>query len=174
MRDNSLGGSTTLPELIGTEKVRCPSCGDYELTVSMYVVETRFFGKVVIESGKCARCGFLYRDVYLAEYGEPRKFEVKVLSGSAGDYLLVKSSSATVIIPELGIEIAPGPAAQGYITTARGILENVYELLVGLCRERDGECSKKLDEVLKALEGEVGFTLILDDPLGRSAVIKLP
>lgn len=163
-----------MPELLGTEKVKCPSCGEYELTISMYAVETRFFGKVVIESGKCSKCGFLYRDVYLAEYGEPKKFEVKVLPGKAGDYLLIKSSSATVIIPELGIEITPGPAAQGYITTARGILENVYELLNRLCQEVDEECSKKLDEVSKAIEGEVGFTLIVEDPLGRSSVVKLP
>lgn len=163
-----------LPELLNTEKVKCPSCGEYELVISMYIVETKFFGKIVIESGKCAKCGFLHRDVYLAEYGEPKKIEIKVLPGRAGDYLLIKSSSASVIIPELGIEITPGPAAQGYITTARGILENVHELLTGLCQERDEKCNRKLNEVSKAIEGEIGFTLIVEDPLGRSSVVKLP
>lgn len=177
MEDSSVEPSEGFPRLLeqlGSELVRCPACGDHRLKISIYLTEVRFFGKVVIEAGKCSSCGFTYRDVYVAEYGEPKRFEVEVPPGRAGDYLLIKSSTATVIIPELGVEITPGPAAQGYITTARGILENVRDLLNWLCQESDEECSKRLNEVSRALNGETGFTLIIEDPLGKSAVVKLP
>lgn len=177
MKYSSTEPSEELPRSLGQlgfELVRCPMCGDHRLNISIYLTEVRFFGKVVIETGRCPSCGFTHRDVYIAEYGEPKRFEVEVPPGGAGDYLLIKSSTATVIIPELGVEITPGPAAQGYITTARGILENVRDLLTWFCQESDEECSKKLEEVSRALNGETKFTLIIEDPLGKSAIVKLP
>lgn len=161
------------PKVIFTDTVRCPMCGDRSLNVTASILSVKFFGEIVLETGRCSSCGFVHRDVYLAEYGEPKRFEVRVTKES-GDYLLVKSSSATVVIPELGVEITPGPAAQGYITTARGVLENVVNILLGVCKEGDKECESKLDDVNRALRGEIDFTLIIEDPLGRSAVMKLP
>jgi|GEM_PF-282639 len=157
---------------LGREVIKCPQCGYRELEVSMHMHNVPYFGNVVMEVGRCPSCGFLYRDIYVAEYGERKRFEVKV-SREFGDYLLIKSSSATVIIPELGIEITPGPAALGYITTARGILERVLEVLLLVCTEASEECKSKLEEVKKALEGELEFTLIVDDPLGKSLVVQL-
>ncbi|MEM2006256.1 MAG: ZPR1 zinc finger domain-containing protein [Sulfolobales archaeon] len=174
LRGNELEvGGQSSPRTLFEETVRCPMCGSHNLKITAYITYAEFFGKLVLEAGKCSSCGYTYRDVYLAEYGEPRRLEVKI-SGESSDYLLVKSSSATVIIPELGIEITPGPAAQGYITTARGILENVVDLLLGICQEGSEECQRKLEEVGRALKGEIDFTLVLEDPLGRSAIVKLP
>ncbi len=161
------------PRVLFEETVRCPGCGSQDMRVVAYLVKVRFFDEVVLEFGECPECGFVHRDVYLASYGEPARLEVRVTRES-GDYLLVKSSSATVIVPELEIEITPGPAAQGYITTARGVLERVAEILSEVCRESDEGCAKKLEEVRRALRGETDFTLIVEDPLGRSAVVRLP
>lgn len=155
------------------ETARCPACGGQSLSITAYLVRVRYFDDVVLESGECSNCGFKHRDVYLANYGEPVRLEIRVTRES-GDYLLVKSSSATIVIPELGIEITPGPAAQGYITTARGVLERVIEVLSGACQEGDEGCAKKLEEVDRALRGEMDFTLIVEDPLGRSAAVPLP
>jgi len=168
------GGSETTSStvVLGREVIRCPSCGYEGLEVSLYLYNAPHFGNVVMEVGRCPSCGFLYRDVYVAEYGERKRFEVRV-SKELGDYLLIKSSSATVVIPELGIEITPGPAALGYITTARGILERVLEVLSLVCTEAIEECQRRVEDVRKALEGELEFTLIVDDPLGRSSVVRL-
>lgn len=166
------GEITSTTTVLGREVIRCPSCGHEKLEVSIHLYNAPYFGNIIMEVGRCPSCGFLYRDVYVAEYGERKRFEVKV-SREFGDYLLIKSSSATVVIPELGIEITPGPAALGYITTARGILERVLEVLSLVCTESVEECQRKMEDVKKALEGELEFTLIIDDPLGRSSVVRL-
>jgi len=158
--------------LLGKEVIRCPQCGYGNLEVSMYMHNVPYFGNIIMEVGRCPSCKFLYRDIYIAEYGESKRFEVRV-SKEFGDYLLIKSSSATVIIPELGIEITPGPAALGYITTARGILERVLEVLSLVCTEANEECKSKMEKIREALEGELEFTLIVDDPLGKSLVVRL-
>ncbi|MCX8184790.1 MAG: ZPR1 zinc finger domain-containing protein [Sulfolobales archaeon] len=160
-------------KIIYSDVIKCPQCGEYSLNVVAHLVDTKYFGSVIVESGKCLSCGFIYRDAYAAEYGEPKKIEVKV-TREFGDYLVIKSSTATVIIPELGVEISPGPAAQGYITTARGILENVAEVLSAMCREGGEDCLKKLKEVDRALRGELDYTLVIEDPLGKSVVCKIP
>lgn len=166
-------GSQDNPKILFEDVVRCPMCGGHSLNITARILSVKFFGELVLETGRCSSCGFIHRDIYLAEYGEPKRLEVKVTKES-GDYLLVKSSSAVVIIPELGVEISPGPAAQGYITTVRGILENVVDIFLGMCQEGDVECERRLEEVNMALRGEADFTLIVEDPLGRSAIIKLP
>ncbi|MEM1623366.1 MAG: ZPR1 zinc finger domain-containing protein [Sulfolobales archaeon] len=166
-------GKMDTPRVLFEETLKCPMCDSYSLKITAHITQVEFFGELILETGRCSNCGYVYRDVYLAEYGEPKRLQVRV-SKESGDYLLVKSSSATVIIPELGIEITPGPAAQGYITTARGILENIVDLLSGMCQEGDEECRRKLEELSRALKGEIDFTLILEDPLGRSTIVKLP
>jgi zinc finger protein len=167
----SAGGARSVT-LLGREVTRCPQCGYEKLEISIYLYNAPYFGNTIIETGRCPSCGFLYRDIYVAEYGERKRFEVRVTRGS-DDYLLIKSSSATVIIPELGVEITPGPAALGYITTARGILEKVLEVLSIACTEVTEECQRRMEDVRRALEGGLEFTLIVDDPLGRSLVVKL-
>jgi zinc finger protein len=170
--DYASSGGTQSITLLSREVIRCPQCGYEGLEISIYLYNAPCIGNTIIEAGRCPFCGLLYRDIYVAEYGERRRFEVKVTRGS-DDYLLIKSSSATVVIPELGVEIAPGPAALGYITTARGILEKVLEVLSIACTETTEECQRRMEDVRKALEGEFEYTLIVDDPLGRSLVVKL-
>ncbi|MCS7099076.1 MAG: ZPR1 zinc finger domain-containing protein [Sulfolobales archaeon] len=166
------GSGPNFPKVVYSDVIKCPQCGELSLNVVARLVDIKYFGKVIIESGRCSSCGFVYGDVYVAEYGEPKKIEVKVTRES-GDYLVIKSSTATVVIPELGVEISPGPAAQGYITTARGILENVAEVLSAMCREGGEGCHRRLEEVNRALRGEADFTLIIEDPLGKSAVYRM-
>ena len=72
--------------------------------------------------------------------------------------LVAKSSTGTVKIPEIGLEVKPGPASQGYITTVEGILMRVNEVL-----------GKKTTKVNDLLEGKQ-FTLIIYDPIGNSAI----
>lgn len=78
-----------------------------------------------------------------------------------------------MILPELGIDIKPGPASQGYITTIEGVLHRVKEVLESVCTYEEVNkeaCEKRLEEVEEAIDGKKSFRLIMLDPEGVSAV----
>lgn len=152
---------------------RCPACSSEKLEVSVYVYEVPYFDKIMLEVWKCDACGYKKSDVSTLEYGGEVRvvFPVKELKDL--NALVIKSSTASIEIPELGIEILPGPAAQGYITTIEGLLEKVLENTPSECFQEDSQCSELVKKIKKAMNGEISFTVILTDPHGKSA-IKLP
>lgn len=91
------------------------------------------------------------------EHG-PRTLTFKVNEDKDLNVLVARSSTSTVIIPELPLEIKPGPASQGIITTVEGILLRVKDVF--------GKRTTKVNELLL----KKNFTLIIHDPKGTSAI----
>ncbi|RLG75284.1 MAG: hypothetical protein DRO14_04760 [Thermoprotei archaeon] len=156
--------------LLGEETIKCLNCGENAFKVMIYVYEVPFFGNVLIETGVCGKCGFRKTDVSLAEVSKPKRIILKVKSKKELNALVLKSSTALVRMPELGIEIAPGPAAPGYITTVEGILHRVLEHIPAECFDENSQCYSKVMEIKEAIEGKKEFTVIIEDPYGRSEI----
>ncbi len=156
--------------LLGEEVIKCLNCGENTFKVMIYVYEVPFFGNVLIETGVCSKCGFRKTDVSLAEVSKPKRIILRVESERELNALVLKSSTALVRIPELGIEVAPGPAAPGYITTVEGILHRVLEHIPAECFDEKSQCYSKVMEIKEAIEGRKRFTLIIEDPYGRSGI----
>ena len=89
---------------------------------------------------------------------------------------VIRSTSGTVRVPEWGIDIEPGPASEGYITNVEGIIERI-ESVVHMAKKwsEQPEEHVKADWLLRqmemAREGKAAFTLVIEDPLGNSAII---
>ncbi len=163
------------PRPIGTLKARCPACGSGELEITDYLYDAPLVGLLLLSSGKCSVCGYKYSDIRMAEGGEPERVEVRVEGAEDLDILVIKSSTATLEMPELGVKITPGPASQGFITTIEGILRRVLEVLEVLCEDPSTsreECARRREELEKAVRGEKPFTLVIVDPDGASKVVR--
>lgn len=152
--------------------VECPICGNRTLEISVYVYEAPLAGKVLLDVWKCSNCSYRRSDVELAEHRDEVRISFEVKSPEDLRALVVKSSSATIVIPELGIEISPGPAAQGYITTVEGVLERVLDNVPSECLDESNKCNKFVKDVTRAMNSEMKFTVILIDPLGKSTIQK--
>ncbi|MCS7107239.1 MAG: ZPR1 zinc finger domain-containing protein [Acidilobaceae archaeon] len=146
----------------------CPYCGG-QMGVSVYLYEVPYVGPILITVMSCLSCGFRRREVSIAEAGEPVKTKVRVKGEEELRYLVVKSSTASVLIPEMGLEYVPGPHAQGVITTVEGILHEFLGALDVICQEGE-RCERARRWLEEAIEGKVGFTLIMCDPEGKSGV----
>ncbi len=150
----------------------CPVCGNRTLEISVYVYEVPLVGKVLLDVWKCSNCGYRRSDVGLAEHGDEVMISFKVKSPEDLGALVVKSSSATIVIPELGVEVSPGPAAQDHITTVEGVLERVLDNVPSECFDESSECNKFVKDITRAMNSEKEFTVILIDPLGKSTIRK--
>ena len=153
----------------------CPICGR-ELRIVMTTYDTPFFGKVLLTSISC-ECGFKHADAVVAEVKEPVRFTIKIKKDNLFTKV-IRSTSGTIRIPEIGIDIEPGPASQAFITNLEGILARVEDIVQMAKRWNadDEEKVKICDQILKrirdTIEGRDELTLVLEDPFGNSLILS--
>ena len=90
---------------------------------------------------------------------------------------VVRSSSGTIRIPELGVLVEPGVASEASIAKIEGILVRVERFLEQLVRDADDGPERARAAVLvermgRLREGKGGpVTVILEDPMGTSSIL---
>ncbi len=156
-------------------EITCPSCGrKVELVTLEYDIP--YFGRILLTSINCD-CGFRHNDCIVLGEKEPSRYRIRI----RGDNLftkVVRSTSGTVRIPELGVVIEPGPASQAFITNLEGVLDRVRDIVLMAMRwrseEGDESAVERCEEILKTIEdvveGKKELTLILEDPFGNSLI----
>ncbi|MEM1578280.1 MAG: ZPR1 zinc finger domain-containing protein [Archaeoglobaceae archaeon] len=153
----------------------CPNCSR-ELKLSVVTYNVPFFEKILITSISC-ECGFKHADSIVLGQKEPVRFRVKINRESLYTKI-VRSTSGTIRIPEIGVSIEPGPASQAFITNLEGILDRIANVVRTAMRWNEGneEKLKRCEGILKKIEetisGEGELTLILEDPFGNSAILS--
>ena len=154
----------------------CPLCHS-DMIITWHADNIPYFGDVVLTSAKCD-CGFRYADTMILTQREPVKYTLKVESLADLDARVIRSTSGTIRIPELGIDIEPGSASESYISNVEGVLCRIEDVLGMVSRWQDEppHTTDRAHEVLSALDevkrGERNITIIIEDPLGNSAIIS--
>lgn len=159
-----------------TTSASCPICS-VDMQFSWETVNIPHFGEAMVIAGVCD-CGFRHNDTILLTQKEPVRFTLQVTSVEDLDARVIRSSSGTLRIPELGVDIEPGFASDSYVSNVEGVLERI-EGVVGFAtrsaREAENLESVRrgediLDKINLARNGQFPLTLILEDPLGNSAI----
>ena len=95
------------------------------------------------------------------------------------DGRVVRSSSCTVRIPELDIEVEPGIAADGYVSNVEGVISRFEDAIRMLMRQAQSEGDRDVDScgafLQRLVDAKLGdgdaVTLVLLDPLGHSKIM---
>jgi zinc finger protein len=160
------------PRLVWEENNVCPSCRNRTFNIKIYYYEIPQ-GPLNLIVSKCSSCGFSFRDVVPLWEGEGKRIELKVENMEDLSSKVFRGPNGRVLIPELGVEIEPGPYSQGYLGTVDGIIEDILEITQRECEGRgDDGCRKAIERIEKALRGELNFTLIIEDHTGLSFIIS--
>lgn len=151
----------------------CPLCSK-ELVTNWVGDNIPFFGEVMHITSMC-ECGFRYSDTMIMTQRKPVHYELKIKTPDDLDARVVRSTSGTIRIPELGIDIEPGPASESFVSNIEGVLDRVEEIIGMVTRWGEKEKTERALELLSTLEkikaGEYEITVIIEDPLGNSAII---
>jgi len=159
-----------------TTMASCPICSA-QMQFCWETADIPHFGETMVIAGVCD-CGYRHSDTILLTQKEPVRFTLNVTSIEDLDARVIRSSSGTLRIPELGVDIEPGFASESYISNVEGVLDRIKGV-VGFAtrsaREAQSlESTMKGEEILEkinlARDGRFPFTLILEDPLGNSAI----
>jgi len=154
-------------------EVNCPVCGAQSLTEKETKYEVDYFGPVLLTTIICANCGFKHSDVICLNVQNPSSISASIEEPKDLKMPVVRSSDATIQIPELGVLITPGPMAEGFVSNVEGVLERVEQVTRMLVRDpkRRGRAERFLQKIKEARDGRTKFTLVIKDPLGNSAII---
>lgn len=156
--------------------LRCPSCDAASMTTANTEYQIEHFGTVLLNVTTCQKCGHKHSDVLMVTKREPIAIRAPINSIDDLNMRVIKSGTATVMIPEFGATITPGPYSDGYISNVEGILQRVEDALTFMLSSAKGNTLKKGERMLKkirlAKETNPHFTLVIKDPFGNSAIVS--
>jgi zinc finger protein len=153
----------------------CPLCAEV-LTFKFSTDEIPFFGEIMLVSASCT-CGFKYADTISLNEREAARYELEFDSSDFATRV-IRSSSGTVQIPELGVTIEPGSASEAFVSNVEGVLCRVEEVVSMATKWSSNDPGKfelgnRLLEMIDMVRrGEGKMTLVIDDPFGNSAIIS--
>jgi len=153
----------------------CPCCN----TEIQYLYKTEnipYFSDILIISAICPTCGYRFVDTQLLKQADPARYSVAVNAVDDLSIRVVRSMSAAIEIPELGIRIDPGPSCQGFVSNVEGVLDRIEQVVKG-CLKWGTDVEKEnaaalLADIVRVKAGTFPLTLILEDPCGNSGIIS--
>ena len=151
----------------------CPSCN----TEIEYLYKTEnipYFSDILIISAICPSCGYKFVDTQLIKHGEPARYTLHVEKADELAARVVRSMSASIEIPELGVRIDPGPQCQGFVSNVEGVLDRIEQVVKGALKwgtdvEKEN-AAELLADIARVKAGLFPITLIVEDPNGNSAI----
>ncbi|QSZ67604.1 ZPR1 zinc finger domain-containing protein [Methanofollis aquaemaris] len=154
----------------------CPVCRE-EIEYVYQTEEVPYFSEILIESATCP-CGWRMSDAFIMREGVPTRDELTVSGEEDLSVRVVRGSAGTIEVPEFGVEIKPGPAAESFISNVEGVLDRIDAVLEIALRGAEAEererCLAIRARIAAVKRGEERVTLIIDDPTGNSALIRNP
>ena len=159
-------------------KIDCPVCGGKNTaTYTTQTHELAYFGEIVESTIQCEKCGFRHNDILATEQKDPAKHSL-IISKKNLDSRVVRSQSATVSLPEIGIKVEPGPKSEGYISNVEGVIvrfieatERALNMFKDDLSQENGK--KVLENLNKVLNGEMETLLLIEDPFGQSKIMDV-
>ncbi len=153
----------------------CPECGK-EINFIYDTENIPYFSDILLISGVCNSCGFKIVDTMVLNEREPCVWEMPVSEPGDLNARVVRSMQGEIDIPELGINIYPGPACSGFISNVEGVLvraeDAVRRALVASEGEEIRHAMQILENIAQAKAGTFSFTLRISDPSGNSGIVS--
>ena len=156
----------------------CPEClEDDALMMLAMSSEIPYFGEHTQITVICESCGWKHTDFIPSDGEKPGYSSLIVDNTEKCSARVVRSSSCTIRIPELDLEVSPGGSSSGFVSNIEGVI-NRFEDAVGSIIRGSTDDETVLDASLELLQGlrkmkhgESQFLIELLDPRGRSQII---
>ena len=157
----------------------CPLCHSEDgLTMLTLSTEIPYFGEHTQITLICDSCGWKHTDFIPSEGLKPGAWTLALDSEDNLSARVVRSSSCTIRIPDLDLEVSPGSASSGFISNVEGVIKRFEDAIGIVLKGPDGEMDdvmNRANELLEKLErvksGDSSSKIELLDPRGRSQIL---
>lgn len=175
--------------------IPCPICSIVgEVYMIAHIDEIPYFGEHTQVTVMCHSCGWKQTDFIPAEGKKAGCWSLEVSNERHLKSRVVRSSSCTIRIPELDLQVNPGSNATGYVSNVEGVINRFIEVINMVLRDLQNDVASKIKEQQKVelsnsikeieqlellinrltivgQDGHQPFTLELLDPHGHSMII---
>ena len=158
----------------------CPICfSDEGLTMIAHTSEIPYFCEHTQLTILCPSCGWKHTDFIPAEGKKPGAFSLEIEGIEMLSVRIIRSSSCTIKIEELGLEVEPGGATTGYVSNIEGVLnrfQGAVEMMYRQAKtsnekETIGKCEALLEKINLVKDGNLMVEITLLDPMGHSQIL---
>ena len=158
----------------------CPICfSDEGLTMIAHTSEIPYFGEHTQLTILCPSCGWKHTDFIPAEGKKPGAFSLDIEGIDMLSVRIIRSSSCTIKIEELGLEVEPGGATTGYVSNIEGVLnrfQGAVEMMYRQAKtsnekETIRKCEALLEKINLVKDGNLMVEITLLDPMGHSQIL---
>lgn len=150
----------------------CPVCNEEgEVNMMTHIDEIPYFGEHTQVTIMCNSCGWRQSDFIPAEGKKPGGCSLIINKPEHIRSRVVRSSSCTVRIKELDLEVKPGSSSTGYVSNVEGVIDRFMDVIVMVTRQAYVEDSNISD--IKTLE-EMHRTLLelKEDPIPTPVTLE--
>lgn len=162
--------------------IACPICRkEGQVKMRTHIDEIPYFGEHTQVTVLCRDCGWRQTDFIPAEGKKPSACELQLCDATCMSVRVIRSSSCTVQIPELDLEVSPGNDSTGYVSNVEGVLQRFLDIINMVKRQKvdddEHEDVAVLDHMIAVLiSARSGdpiekLTLRLLDPRGHSMIL---
>lgn len=168
----------------------CPICSvEGHLKMHSRVDEIPYFGEHTQVTLLCDDCGWRQTDFIPADGKKPGACSLKITTADHLRVRVVRSSSCTIAIPELDLEVSPGNDGSGFVTNIEGIIQRFEEVILMVQRDilsdiASADDSEQLTDSIATCERLLSalsslrkedfsqpITIVLLDPRGHSQIL---
>lgn len=169
----------------------CPICtSSGNVNMIAHVDEIPYFGEHTQVTILCHDCGWRQTDFIPAEGKKAGGWSLLLDEEEKLRARVVRSSSCTVCIPELDLQVNPGSSATGYVSNVEGVLNRFQEIIDMVERDLSQQFLQAQDDEREVLMEQMAslqtmtltlanlggpeaktVTLVLLDPHGHSMIL---
>jgi zinc finger protein len=152
-------------------------CKESKLNYNTEVLNLPYFNEVITTTLTCDKCSYKYSDILITDQKKPMEHKFKISKVEDLTVRVIRSSTSTVEMPELGIKIEPASAADAYISNIEGVLVRIITALEQIIKFTDNPEKKQagndiLEKMQRIRNGDYEVTLIIKDPMGNSSIVS--
>ena len=120
--------------------IPCPICQESgQVFMIANVDEIPYFGEHTQVTVMCHACGWRQTDFIPAEGKKAGGWSIVVNSPDILSARVIRSSSCTVKIHELDLEVAPGSSATGYVSNVEGVFNRFIDIVNMVLRDVESD-----------------------------------
>ena len=152
----------------------CPVCASTgNVKMIAHIDEIPYFGEHTQVTIMCHDCGWRQTDFIPAEGKKAGGWTMVIEDEEQLRARVVRSSSCTVCIPELDLEVNPGTSSTGYVSNVEGVLNRFQEIINMVERDLSNQFltaeGQEREDVMEQLATLQHMTLTLSNLGGADA-----
>jgi zinc finger protein len=152
--------------------IPCPICNaEGHVRMITHIDEIPYFGEHTQITVLCHSCGWRQTDFIPAEGKKPGGWTLLISDPQHIRARVVRSSSCTIRIPELDLEVKPGSSSTGYVSNIEGVLNRFMDVIIMVTRQAYTDDADQSD-INRLKEMHTTLLELKEDPIPNPITIE--